>query len=75
MTDDDQLLTYADAARLLNLRLGTLYALVSRKEIPHVRLGKRLVRFSRNALTALIAERSIAPTPVGRDNQRAGSSR
>jgi excisionase family DNA binding protein len=59
MATDDDLLTYAQAARFLNLRLGTLYALVSRKEIPHVRLGKRLVRFSRDALTAMITDRSI----------------
>jgi excisionase family DNA binding protein len=62
---DDELLTYAQAARFLNVRLGTLYALVSRKEIPHVRLGKRLVRFSRPALILLVADRSVAGTSGG----------
>lgn len=61
MTDED-LLTYAQAAKYLNVRLGTLYALVSRKQIPHVRIGRRLVRFSRSSLMSLIAERSIAAT-------------
>jgi len=59
MIDDQELLTYAQAAQFLNVRLGTLYAMVSRHEIPHVRLGRRLVRFSRRALATLIAERSI----------------
>lgn len=40
-----QYLTYRELAQVLNLPLGTLYHRVSRKEIPHVRLGRRLVRF------------------------------
>jgi excisionase family DNA binding protein len=64
MTDND-LLTYAQAARFLNVRLGTLYSLVSRKEVPHVRFGKRLVRFSRQALILHVADRSVSGTPVG----------
>jgi excisionase family DNA binding protein len=45
-------LTYEQAGRFLNLKTGTLYALVSQRRIPHVRLGRRLVRFSRPALDA-----------------------
>jgi excisionase family DNA binding protein len=72
MTDED-LFTYAQAAKFLNVRLGTLYALVSRKEIPHVRLGKRLVRFTRSSLTSLVAARSIPVTSVPEHTPERGS--
>lgn len=45
-------MTYAEASEYLNLKVGTLYCLVSRKQIPHLRLGGRLVRFKRADLDA-----------------------
>ena len=56
-------LNYWQAAELLNIKIGTLYALVSRKRIPHVRLGGRLVRFSRDDLEAWVREHSVAVAP------------
>jgi len=56
---DDELLTYDQAAKLVNLKLGTLYALVSQKRVPHVRLGRRLVRFSRSELTAWLQRHAV----------------
>jgi excisionase family DNA binding protein len=56
-------LTYRQLAQRLNAKLGTLYALVSEKRIPHVRLGKRFVRFSRAAIDAWVAEQVVAPRP------------
>ena len=41
----EALITYAQAAALLGLKLPTLYTLVSRRTIPHVRLSGRIVRF------------------------------
>lgn len=41
----DALLNYRDAAALLRLKVGTLYSLVHSKQIPHLRLGRRIVRF------------------------------
>jgi excisionase family DNA binding protein len=58
MTD---LLTYDQAAKVLNLKIGTLYALVSQSRVPHVRLGRRLVRFSRAELEKWLREHSVAP--------------
>jgi excisionase family DNA binding protein len=49
---------------LLGLKPGTLYCLVAQSRIPHVRLGPRLVRFSRTALQAWIAERAVEPRNV-----------
>jgi excisionase family DNA binding protein len=57
------LMTYADASKLLNLKLGTLYALVSQGRIPHVRLGRRLVRFDRAVLEAWPQHHAVAPPP------------
>lgn len=54
------LLAYKDAANILGLPLGTLYALVSRRQIPHVRLGKRLVRFDQGQLAAWVSSRCVA---------------
>jgi excisionase family DNA binding protein len=60
----EDLLTYAEASQMLNLKLGTLYALVAQDRIPHIRLGRRLVRFSRAALEAWLNEHSIVPAVV-----------
>jgi excisionase family DNA binding protein len=56
---DDELLTYDQAAKLVNLKIGTLYALVSQKRVPHVRLGRRLVRFSRSELNAWLRRHAV----------------
>jgi excisionase family DNA binding protein len=57
-----QHLSYTEAAALTGLPLGTLYALVAQRRIPHVRLGPRLVRFSRTQLEAWLSEHAV---PVG----------
>jgi excisionase family DNA binding protein len=44
------MLTYKDVAELTNMKLGTVYALVSQRRIPHIRLGRRLVRFRRQEI-------------------------
>lgn len=48
-------LSYQEVHEEFNLPLGTLYSLVSRQQIPHHRLGKRLVRFNRPDLLAWLA--------------------
>jgi excisionase family DNA binding protein len=55
----DDLLTYSQTSKTYNFKLGTLYALVAQNRIPHVRLGRRLVRFSRAALEAWLREHSV----------------
>jgi excisionase family DNA binding protein len=37
----DDLLTYSQASKVLNMKLGTLYALVAQNRVPHVRLSVR----------------------------------
>ena len=55
-TDPDQLLTYAETARLLDLSQRTIWALVNRGEIPSLHIG-RSVRIRRRALIAWIERR------------------
>jgi excisionase family DNA binding protein len=57
----EALLTYEELRRLLHLPLGTLYALVHDQRIPHLRLGKRLVRFRVSDVERWLAERAVLP--------------
>jgi len=58
--DKDERGYYELAEAITGLKRGTLQAKVSRGEIPHFRLGKRLVVFSRHELTAWMAQRRVA---------------
>lgn len=62
---DDAKLTYDQIASELGVPKATVYAWVHRKQIPFIRLGKRLVRFSRQAISEWIRERTFAPKASG----------
>lgn len=47
---NSEFLNYKQTSELLNLPLGTVYAMVSQNRLPCHRFGKRLVRFSKNEL-------------------------
>jgi excisionase family DNA binding protein len=51
-----RLLTYAEASALTGWALGTLYAMVARRQIDHVRLGPRSVRFRAEDIDRLVLE-------------------
>jgi excisionase family DNA binding protein len=55
----DDMLDYAGAAELTGLARGTLRSMVARRQIPHIRLGARLVRFQRNALEQWLRQRLV----------------
>ena len=59
MTEEESLLCYRHAAKVLGLPLGTLYSLVSQRRIPHIRLGPRLVRFRQHDLRVWIAANRV----------------
>ena len=62
----DKMLTYSEAAEKLGMPLGTVYSLVCQRRIPHVRLGRRLVRFSQNELDRWITDHKVESTsPLG----------
>ncbi len=54
-------LNYAETSELLGVKCGTLYAWVSRRVIPFVRLSPRVVRFQREAIEKWIGERTVQP--------------
>ena len=53
------LVGYSEAAAILGVPVGTLYAWVHHRRVPHVRLGPRLVKFSRVGLGRWLAERAV----------------
>lgn len=55
-----RLVDYREAASYLGLAVGTLRCLVSRRQVPHVRLSTRIVRFDLAELDATIAARRVA---------------
>ncbi len=56
----DEKLRYAGASELTGVGVPTLQSMVCRKQIPHYRLGRRLVVFSRVELIAWMNERRVA---------------
>lgn len=50
---------YSEAAAELHVAVGTVYAWVSQKRIPHYRISSRCVRFSRATLRQWLASRAV----------------
>ncbi|MBL6976169.1 MAG: helix-turn-helix domain-containing protein [Deltaproteobacteria bacterium] len=55
---------YEETATFLNMKVGTLYAKVCRKEVPHVRLSGRCVRFDLDELQKWIDDHKIPAEDV-----------
>jgi excisionase family DNA binding protein len=55
---------YQEAAKLLAVPIGTLYAWVHQKRVPHVRLGSKVVRFDRAELQVWIDAKRVGATGV-----------
>jgi predicted DNA-binding transcriptional regulator AlpA len=51
---------YGRASQITGIAMSTLYSYVSRRQIPHYRLGKRLVVFAVPELQAWLKERRVA---------------
>lgn len=58
--DEDTVGYYELAEAVTGLKRGTLQSKVSRGEIPHFRLGRRLVVFSKRELVAWMERRRVA---------------
>lgn len=54
------LLSYTQVATRYGLKVGTLYALVHQRRIPHVRLGRRFVRFREAEIEGWITQNVVA---------------
>jgi excisionase family DNA binding protein len=57
----DDLLTYQQASSLLQVPVSTLYGWVHTRSIPHLRLGKRTVRFRKGELVTFLDHSVVAP--------------
>ena len=65
-----RLLTYAQAARFLNVPIGTLYAWVHQRRIPHHRLGPRTIRFTEADLVAFVEATRVDAIRVTAESRR-----
>ena len=61
MTDHDKLLTPQDLATYLNIPVGSVFSLTSRKQVPFVRIGRRCPRYRTSEIMAWLASRSSSP--------------
>ena len=59
-----ELITYEEAAELLGLAKGTVYAMVHQNRLPHIRLGRRLVRFDPVELRAFVEAHRVEARSV-----------
>ena len=55
------LMTYGQVSKMLGIPRGTLYAWVFERRVPHVRLGKRMVRFSRQEICDWVVQKRVEP--------------
>lgn len=53
---DNDVLTAEEAAQFLRVDVATLYASIRAGEIPHQKLGRRVLRLSRSGLIRWLAE-------------------
>jgi excisionase family DNA binding protein len=62
MNNDAELGGYALAEQVTGLPRGSIYSLVHAKEIPHIRISRRTVRFRRADLERWLEAHSVAVT-------------
>ena len=53
-------INYTAAAELLGVNVGTLRSMVHRRQVPHIRMGAKLVRFDRDELEQWLRAHSVA---------------
>ena len=69
---DDVLWTVVEAARFLNLEIGSVYHLVSASRVPVIRISSRCIRFSRRALQEWVQSRT---EPAAKDENHSRTPR
>lgn len=67
----DGMLTYDQLSELTGIKKNTLYALVSQHRIPHVRIGRRLVRFARDEIESWLRSKHVMARDVWQDEEAA----
>lgn len=59
-----RLVDYKTAAEILGMPIPTLYSKVCRREIPHIRLSSRLVRFDTTILEDWLESHKVEVKPM-----------
>jgi len=57
----DNLLTIDELSEWLGVEKSTIYAWTSKKIIPHIKLGKKMLRFRVNEILDWLSEKSVSP--------------
>jgi excisionase family DNA binding protein len=52
----DEMLTVAEAARILRVNVKTVYAEIASGRLPHVMLGRRIIRIPRAVIASLASK-------------------
>jgi excisionase family DNA binding protein len=55
-----KLIGYKEIAEMMGMPIGTIYAWVCRKEIPHIRISAKLVRFDLDEIQKWIEEKRVS---------------
>jgi excisionase family DNA binding protein len=74
----ETLLTIEELSKWLGTEKSTIYAWTHKKMIPHIKLGKKMLRFRVNEILAWLSEKSISPrseTPKQVKKQRRSSGK
>ncbi len=61
---EPEVLTVLEAAQLLRVGKNVVYELVSQNKIPHQRIGRKQIRFSRQALMSWLTGCSSQVAPM-----------
>jgi excisionase family DNA binding protein len=63
-------LNYKQVAELLGVPIGTVYSMVFRQQLPHLRIGPRNVRFVKSEIKSWINSRRILPVDTVKDGTK-----
>ena len=59
----EKLLNIDELSEWLGIEKSTIYAWTSKKHIPHIKLGKKALRFRLNEVLDWLSEKSVSPNP------------
>lgn len=63
--DDEKLMTVKEVAKVFSLGEPVIYQLIREKRIPHIRLGRRFIRFKCKDVKQWIESKKILPKEGG----------
>lgn len=66
-SDGIEYIGYKQLAEMLGVKVATIYSWVSRRVVPYVRVGPRVVRFRRADIDKWLEERSVSPVGSARE--------